>query len=270
MNKISMKIHSGDVSMDFDGKKILKGAFANMVLLTNDFNNNINEDISTVDYWLNDFVYRLEHVKDQFGDTHNLIVALNNGKLFEYFPLILWLSESQTIGRIVLALRFIQLFGNDNTAVINENNRELIVGELVKLTQHDSVMIALQAKAAVDILNGNKNEIVIDKKHCIDRADPLAVLDLQRGSDYLKLNNILIKKGCVAGLFCLINESKDIDGSSRDYQQILDDSVPIIQELAKVGFFDFFSSQQEWGVAAKHYPIMKEIFLYYTDQIKPS
>ena len=261
MIKHRIDFDAGQATMRFEGKPILKGAFASMVILSNDVTRQVTHHPTQTEWYIDDFLYRLSHVMDREGNSYDVIVSLKDGKILHYFAMSGWLLADQRLGRQLIALRFIQYYA------ANAEVKALISAEVVKRVQHlentTSGQLRCQAKLALQAINGEHIDLVASGGQSLSRVDPLSVLDLQGPSDYLKLGEKLIKKGSVASfLKSLRAMSLSVPGSIT-YCDAMQDAKNTVTHLVALGFFEFFSSANEWREAAHTNPAMWNFYQSY-------
>lgn len=249
MEKYKLNFNSGDVCLEFDGKKILKGAAAAMLILNCQFNQDISNNINRnkVDEYIEDYLYRLSNITDKDGNVYDIIYSIRDGKIFDYFPLVTWIDETQSLGRKLIALRFIQYFSNSKEFDKFIDRGNLII-KLKYIIQNSFGLLQEHAKLALSIVQGAsfKNEF---PGKPMDRENPLNILELQENLDYLKVAGVKIKKGSI-GLFLkslqIIFMQRDSSNKTDAYKQAILDSEQAAIHIEKLGFFKFFDKLMDW------------------------
>lgn len=252
-------LRSGELSLELDGKKILKGAFGATYVMTKAFNERVQEQ-GLSDSLIDSYVWSLRHVVDKDGYNHDVIKAIQNGKHFIYFPVNGWLQEQAGHGRQILAMLHLHYLAQEKSPMVEADGQT--VECLATIYHQNKGRMQEFAQTVLSELSENridlrgpivsqlgivpvKTPMVFMEQKVDANFNPLTILDFQGNSNYLSVNGNQIYKGSVSILWKAIADYAASDTQDQK-KHAIEEMKKHIPDLVPLCFFDFFNNSEEW------------------------
>lgn len=243
-----------------------EGVFATLITIANNFNEKLQRYRLTNPLF-DSYIWLLQNIKDEPGFSYDAIKTLSDGKIFNFFPLNIWLKRfSRNPARVIIALLYLLYFiGKDEIAASKLDLQSIqIITELHKdkstprlqeyayatLTAiYQSSFVNSQLKDHIVKLLGSAPDCtpptfpkqIADSKY----GDPLAVEDFDDNSGYMLVAKEIHRKD--THRFLQIMDDYDAHkGQTEKQEQLISQMKEVIPHLTTLGFFKFFDASAEW------------------------
>ncbi|MCW5588943.1 MAG: hypothetical protein KIT27_04690 [Legionellales bacterium] len=266
----SHSLKSNENVADFS---VLKGAFVVLVVYANEYERLRQEPHGLTHDLIDRFIYVLFHAETQFG-VFNLITSIADSQLFKIFPLDYWFADEfinharQIIAICFLYQKFLQkeLLNHIEPSIFNQ---------LIKLQQYCHPHIAHYINFLLTKITEQAPEHYHSHAYAKTHLDPwqqlsegfihdsLANVNLAAPNDTILINGTSIQKGSTTVVLNLINEYTNDPTSARTLE-LFNDYQNRLASLIHLGFFDFFSLEEEWLSRPDNFaPALKKVYEVY-------